>query len=69
MLQSCVEKIRQLDIIRSEKNLDFRIYVDGGVNPDTSEKLIEYGTDVLITASSFFSSADPSETVKRIRKS
>lgn len=69
MINSCVEKIRQLDLIRSENNLDFKIYVDGGVNPDTSEKLISYGADVLITASAFFNSPDPSETVKNIRKS
>ena len=68
MINSCVEKIRQLDLIRSEYNLDFKIYVDGGVNPETSEKLIRYGADVLITASAFFNSPDPSETVKNIRK-
>ena len=68
MIHSCVEKIRQLDIIRSDKNLDFSIFVDGGVNPDTSGKLVEYGADVLITASSFFSSDNPSDTVEKIRK-
>ena len=69
MIQSSVDKIRQLNEIRSEKNLSFKIFVDGGVNPDTSEKLIKYGTDVLITASAFFGSDNPSEAVKNIRKS
>ena len=68
MIQSCVNKIKQLDLIRSEQNLDFKIYVDGGVNSDTSEKLISYGADVLITASAFFNSLNPAETVHNIRK-
>lgn len=69
MIQSCINKIKQLDEIRNEKNLDFLIFVDGGVNPATSSLLIESGTDVLITASSLFSSDNPSKTVKDIRKS
>ena len=69
MIQSCVNKIRQLDVIRREKNLDFTIFVDGGVNPETSGKLIEYGADILITASAFFNSDNPAVIAEKIRKS
>ncbi len=68
LIPSCVDKIKQLDEIRREKSLKFKILIDGGVNPSTSEQLIEYGADILITASSFFGSDNPAETVKQIRK-
>lgn len=69
LIKSCVDKISQLDVIRKEKNLDFKILIDGGVNPDSAGMLISCGADTLITASAFFNSDNPSETVKQIRNS
>ena len=67
MISSCIRKIHQLDLIRKEKKLDFSIFIDGGVNRNTSPVLIENGADVLITASAFFNSPDPDTELRKIR--
>lgn len=68
MIPACVNKIGQLDLLRREKNLDFEILVDGGVNRETSAMLIESGADVLITASAFFNSDNPAKEAESIRR-
>lgn len=55
MIPACVEKIRQLVQIRKERNLDFKISVDGGVNSETISSVIEAGADVIVSGSAFFS--------------
>lgn len=55
LIPSCVEKIRQLVEIRKERNLDFKISVDGGVNSETISSVIESGADVIVSGSAFFS--------------
>lgn len=55
LIPSCVDKIRQLVQIRKERNLDFKISVDGGVNSETISSVIEAGADVIVSGSAFFS--------------
>lgn len=53
-IPSSIDKIRRLAAIRAERNLDFLISVDGGVNRDNGRSLIDAGADVLIMGSAFF---------------
>ncbi|MHC1713511.1 MAG: ribulose-phosphate 3-epimerase [Solidesulfovibrio sp.] len=50
----CMDKIRALAAIRRERNLAFRIQVDGGVTPDNTAALVAAGVDVLVSGSAFF---------------
>jgi ribulose-phosphate 3-epimerase len=50
----CMDKIRALAAIRRERNLTFRIQVDGGVTPDNTAALVAAGVDVLVSGSAFF---------------
>jgi ribulose-phosphate 3-epimerase len=50
----CMDKIRALATIRRERNLNFRIQVDGGVSPDNTAALVAAGVDVLVSGSAFF---------------
>lgn len=53
-----LDKIRELSKIRREKNLDFIIEVDGGVNSETARLLEEAGADLLVAGSFVFKSDD-----------
>ncbi len=53
-----LKKIMQLDAIRKERNLDFLISVDGGVNANNAQKIIDSGADVLVVGTTFFHSDD-----------
>ncbi len=61
-------KVRQLRDLIAHKNPDCLIEVDGGVNVDNAPLLFEAGADVLVTGSAVFSSADPAETIKNLKK-
>ena len=55
-MHSEVNKIIELTNIRKEKNLNFEIEVDGGINNETAEICKNAGADVLVAGSYIFSS-------------
>ena len=50
----CVDKITQLKELRKEKNLNYLISCDGGINQDTVKDVLNAGVDVVVSGSSFF---------------
>jgi len=67
MIESCLDKVRELTRIREEKGLDFLVSVDGGINEKTAPMVVDSGADVLISGSSFFQSSDPTGFVRRLK--
>ena len=53
-------KIAQVDQWRSERGLDLRIEVDGGIEHDTAALCRAQGADTFVAGTSFFASADKS---------
>ena len=49
-----INKIRQLDNIKKEKNINFEIEVDGGINFDNSKLVIEAGANILVSGTTIF---------------
>jgi ribulose-phosphate 3-epimerase len=66
-IPSSLEKIRQLDTIRRERGLDFKISVDGGVGLANGKMLIDSGVDVLVMGSAFFGSSDKQALVAKLQ--
>ncbi len=54
IIPSCVEKVAALKKLREENGYDYLISVDGGVNNDTLKSVIDAGTDIVVSGSSFF---------------
>ncbi len=54
LIPSCVEKVAQLKKYREERGLSFKISVDGGVNNETLNSVIDAGTDIVVSGSCFF---------------
>ena len=54
IIPSCVEKVAQLKRFREENGLDFKISVDGGINNETLQSVIDAGTDIVVSGSCFF---------------
>ena len=50
-----LKKIEELKKIREEKQLDFKISVDGGVNEKNWPDVASAGADILVSGSAFFS--------------
>lgn len=49
-----VNKVKKLADIQREKNYNFKISVDGGINQNTLNSVLEAGTDIVVSGSSFF---------------
>jgi ribulose-phosphate 3-epimerase len=55
-----VAKIAKVDRWRRERDLRFRIEVDGGINLETAERCREAGADTFVAGTAFFAAADKS---------
>ncbi len=62
-----MDKVKALRRLFTEKGLDIRLEVDGGVDRNTAPVCIEAGADVLVAGSAVFRAADRSEAVRLIR--
>lgn len=62
-----IDKIKELVQIRENRNLDFLIEVDGGVNAQTAPALRDAQTDILVSASYIFGSKDYDKSINTLR--
>ena len=51
-----LEKIRELKKIQNEKNLDFDIEIDGGINFDNCKDVINAGANIIVSGTTIFKS-------------
>lgn len=56
--EGVLEKTATLDRIRKEKNLPFRIEVDGGVNDQNAPRCWATGVDTFVAGTAFFKAPD-----------
>ena len=61
------EKIKEIDKFRTENSLNFKISVDGGVSPENSKLLVQYGVDVLVSGSYVCKAQDRKKAVKDLK--
>jgi len=65
-----VQKIKDLDKTRREKNLNFKIEIDGGINFETSKIAIEAGVDILVSGTTIFkeNNGDLKKNIKTLKQ-
>ena len=51
-----LEKIKKLRIIQDERNLNFDIEIDGGINFENCKKVIDAGANILVSGTTIFKS-------------
>jgi ribulose-phosphate 3-epimerase len=61
-------KIAELRKMIDERDLKVLIEVDGGIDTGNARKLVETGVDVLVAGNSVFSSKDPAETIRKLKR-
>lgn len=67
-IENTYTKLQQLKNICAMKNHMPYIEVDGGVNLENYQKLLECGANVLVAGSSVFSSSNPTETILALKQ-
>ena len=63
-----LEKIEVLAKLREEKNYNFSIEVDGGINIETSKACRDKGADLLVCGSFLFGASDKEKTLGELLK-
>ncbi len=67
-IENAIRKIIQAKKIITERNLDVEIEVDGGIDLNNVEFLLEAGADIIVAGSSIFNSNDVTQTVKKFKE-
>ena len=62
-IENTYNKVRRLKAMIQEQNAPTLIEVDGGVNAENAQPLVEAGADVLVAGSFVFRSEDPAATI------
>jgi ribulose-phosphate 3-epimerase len=62
-----LEKIKQLKAMITERQLNVKIEVDGGITLANAKSVIDAGADVLVAGSSVFNSKDPAATIAALK--
>jgi ribulose-phosphate 3-epimerase len=65
-IPNSLEKVRRLAAMRRERRLNFAIEIDGGVETNNIERIVQAGCDWLVAGSHVFHSADPAATVRQM---
>ncbi len=67
-IENTYQKVADLKELINRKNTNTLIEIDGGVNAENAKKLIDIGADVLVAGSFIFKSANPIETIKKLKE-
>jgi len=67
-MENTYEKVKHLKELINKKNSKALIEIDGGVDLNNYQKLIDCGANVLVAGNTVFSSKNPSETIKLLKK-
>ena len=67
-IEGTYEKIKDLKRLMMSKKSSALIEVDGGVNLSNARKLLEAGADVLVAGNVIFSSKEPKEVIRQLKK-
>ena len=67
-IPSTLHKMRRLGEIRGQRDLHYRIEVDGGVALDTISDVVRAGAEILVAGNAVFGNGDPRQNAQTLLK-
>jgi ribulose-phosphate 3-epimerase len=67
-IENTYSKVKRLKELIHNKNSHTLIEIDGGVTINNAKQLVDVGADILVAGSFIFSSTNPIETIKDLKK-
>ena len=67
-IESSIKKVQRLRQLIEREGSKALIEVDGGVQADTTPRLVEVGVDILVSGSYVFKAADPKATIHSLKQ-
>ena len=65
-ISTSVDKLRRLRRMIDERGLDTRIEIDGGIDANNIQKIVESGAEIIVAGSAVFGGGKPTEAVKTL---
>ena len=66
-IPNTLKKIADLRRMINERSLDVKIEIDGGVTLENAGAIIAAGADVLVAGNTVFRSANPTDTIAKLK--
>lgn len=67
-IEHTLTKIKQLRTLINERNLNVFIEIDGGVTLENASSIVAFlGADVLVAGNTVFKSANPKDTISKLK--
>ena len=67
-IPSSLEKVRKLALMRTARNANFRIEIDGGMATDTVADAVRAGVEIVVAGNAVFGKGSPRENTERLLK-
>lgn len=67
-IENTYNKVKELRQMANERGKDLLIEIDGGVTLDNYKDLLQAGANVLVAGNTVFSSANPTETIRKLKE-
>ena len=67
-IHECLPKVQQADAWRRERNLKYRLEVDGGINNETAAECARAGADTFVAGTSLFGQRNLKSAIAKMRK-
>ncbi|HET9364700.1 MAG TPA: ribulose-phosphate 3-epimerase [Candidatus Angelobacter sp.] len=67
-IPSSLDKVRKLAQMRTARNANFRIEIDGGIATETIADAVRAGVEVLVAGNAVFGKGNPTENTQRLLK-
>jgi ribulose-phosphate 3-epimerase len=67
-IPGAAHKIRKLVELRAQRQLHYRIEVDGGIALDTVAEVVRAGAEILVAGNAIFGAGDPKSNAQRLLK-
>jgi ribulose-phosphate 3-epimerase len=67
-IPNSLHKLSKLRSLREQRNLSYRIEVDGGIAVDTVGKVVQAGAEILVAGNAVFSRGDPKSNAEILLK-
>ncbi len=67
-IHECLPKIQQADAWRRERNLNYRLEVDGGINHDTVAECARAGADTFVAGTALFRPHNMGAAIRKMRQ-
>ena len=67
-IPTAIDKVRRLRRLIDQRGLAVRIEIDGGIDVENIQQVVDAGAEIVVSGSAIFGADDPGEAVRQLRE-